>query len=541
MALLNSIRGKLLLLGLAGVAGMAALTGLSAWSERQNLLEDRYNSTRAQVETAHGLLVHYHALAQQGAMNSDQAKEAARTAIKNLRYNGKEYFWINDMTPVMVMHPTKPELDGKALGEIKDPDGKKLFIEFVDTVRQHKAGFVHYQWPRPGSDTPQPKLSYVQGFEPWGWIVGSGIYIDDINAALMQRATQFGLLVLAIGAAVVVLSHFTARSILHPIEQMERTMREISANHDLTRQLAVSGDNEIGRMGASFNTMLASFRDLIRRMNQSAEQVRKSASHLSSITQSVAQASVEQSEAAHSTSDAMAQMSASMSVVAERAQQTDQTVTHSETLSIHGGQVVAQAMEEMNRIADSVQASSRFIETLGRQSDQISGIVQVIKEISDQTNLLALNAAIEAARAGEQGRGFAVVADEVRKLAERTGLSTEEIAAKITCIQSETSQAIASMQEGEERVRGGVEIARQAMHSMEQIRHGADQVRESVREITIVLQDQNASSTRVAQHIGQISLAAGQNSGRVADIAQDASTLEKLANELQLAAGLFRT
>lgn len=539
MSATGSIKTKLVVLSLAGIMGMVVMLMVSLISERSNLVQDRKEGLRQTVETAHGVITHFQSLEQQGLMTTEAAKTAAKTAIGKLRYNGQDYFWINDMTPRMVMHPTKPEMNGQLLNDVKDPSGVAVFNEMTALVRQGGSGFLEYQWPRPGSDSAQPKLSYVKGFSTWGWVVGSGVYVDDINATFARRAIQSSLLVLVIGGATLFFALTVAKRILRPVRDLEQAMAHIAHTQDLTRKLEVNGNDEIARMGSAFNEMIGNFRTVVRKMTNSAEMVHQSVTALSRISTTVADSSAQQSKSALATSSAVSQMSSSIALVADHAKNTDSTALEAESLSSTGASVVTQAVQDMNQIADSVQRSSAFISTLGQQSEQISSIVQVIKDISDQTNLLALNAAIEAARAGEQGRGFAVVADEVRKLAERTGKATEEISAKIQCIQVETQQAITSMEEGVQRVRGGVETAEQARDSMEKIRQGADLVRSSVRDISQALQEQNAASALMAENIVHISHSASENSNQVREMADNAEVLQQLANELRSTAKLF--
>ncbi len=539
MSATGSIKTKLVVLSLAGIMGMVVMLMVSLISERSNLVQDRKEGLRQTVETAHGVITHFQSLEQQGLMTTEAAKTAAKAAIGKLRYNGQDYFWINDMTPRMVMHPTKPEMNGQLLNDVKDPSGVAVFNEMTALVRQGGSGFLEYQWPRPGSDSAQPKLSYVKGFSTWGWVVGSGVYVDDINATFARRAIQSSLLVLVIGGATLFFALTVAKRILRPVRDLEQAMAHIAHTQDLTRKLEVNGNDEIARMGSAFNEMIGNFRTVVRKMTNSAEMVHQSVTALSRISTTVADSSAQQSKSALATSSAVSQMSSSIALVADHAKNTDSTALEAESLSSTGASVVTQAVQDMNQIADSVQRSSAFISTLGQQSEQISSIVQVIKDISDQTNLLALNAAIEAARAGEQGRGFAVVADEVRKLAERTGKATEEISAKIQCIQVETQQAITSMEEGVQRVRGGVETAEQARDSMEKIRQGADLVRSSVRDISQALQEQNAASALMAENIVHISHSASKNSNQVREMADNAEVLQQLANELRSTAKLF--
>lgn len=186
---LSVSRRLVVLVGFA-VAAMAVLVGVLMTSERAMLLRERQDSVRQAVETAHGILVHFHGLAAKGSMPEDEAKQRAKEAVRTLRYSGEEYFWINDMHPKVVMHPIRPELEGQDQGQRKDPNGKFLYVEFVEIVKKSGGGYVDYMWPKPGSDVPVDKAAYVKGFAPWGWIVGSGVYVDTVQATFLSRLTQ---------------------------------------------------------------------------------------------------------------------------------------------------------------------------------------------------------------------------------------------------------------------------------------------------------------------------------------------------------------
>jgi methyl-accepting chemotaxis protein len=167
----------------AAVIASIAFVGLSAWqaiAKRDALFEEKRLATKHVVEVAHGVLAAYAKEVDAGRLGLEAAQTQAKAMIKGLRYEGQEYLWINDLKPVMVMHPFKPELDGKDLSGFKDPNGKALFVAFADVVKAKGAGYVDYLWPKPGATAPVPKVSYVQGFAPWGWLVGSGIYVDDV-------------------------------------------------------------------------------------------------------------------------------------------------------------------------------------------------------------------------------------------------------------------------------------------------------------------------------------------------------------------------
>ena len=170
-----SVSRRLVVMVAFAVAAMAILVGILMTSERAMLLRERQDSVRQAVETAHGILVHFHGLAAKGDMPEEEAKKRAKEAVRVLRYSGEEYFWMNDMHPKVVMHPIRPDLEGQDQSQRKDPNGKLLYVEFVEIVKKSGGGYVDYMWPKPGSDVPVDKAAYVKGFAPWGWIVGSGV------------------------------------------------------------------------------------------------------------------------------------------------------------------------------------------------------------------------------------------------------------------------------------------------------------------------------------------------------------------------------
>src|SRR5579859_1380209 len=213
---------------------LAVLGWLFLSSLAETLRTDRAEQTRHLVESAHTLLVHFAAEELAGHLDHFAAQAAALSAVRSLRYDDKEYFWINDMQCRMVMHPVQPELDGKDMTEFKDPTGKRLFVEAVETVRRSGAGFIGYMWPKPGSDQPVEKISYVKGFAPWGWVVGSGVYVDDLNAAVRAKAIGTLEAVGAILALLALLSALVGRGITRPLTAMTAFMATLASGDTVT-------------------------------------------------------------------------------------------------------------------------------------------------------------------------------------------------------------------------------------------------------------------------------------------------------------------
>ncbi|MBY0341708.1 MAG: methyl-accepting chemotaxis protein [Rhodocyclaceae bacterium] len=535
-----TIRARLIFILLLTLAGLLTLTGTSLYSAYHNLFEDRKVKTRHVVEVASSVVKHYHARQAAGAMSEADAKAAALAALKAMRYEKDDYFWVNDMHPNMVMHATKPELDGKDLSGIKDPNGTFLFNEFVKTVRANGSGFVAYAWPKPGKDKPQSKISYVQGFAPWGWVIGSGIYIDDVQEIFRGEAITLGLILIINILVIGVLALFIVRSISGSIGSIQRAVQDIRNSRNLTLRVPDGGRDEMAQIAAAFNELVGVFQNTIRHVLASSSQVKQLSTELSNAADSVAQASIRQSEASTAMAAAVEEAQANIEHVSDNARAAHNKAEEAGNASVDGKRIVEHAADEMVAIASAVGESAQHIQQLDEMSDRISLIVTAIKEIADQTNLLALNAAIEAARAGEQGRGFAVVADEVRKLAERTAKSTEEIGDMIGNIHTGTQQAVASMQHGNARVSGGVELARAAGQSIGQIRSGADEVISAVRDIAYALEEQTQATELMVQNVEQIASHAQNNSEATLGIAASANRLETLAQSLEVEVSGFR-
>lgn len=241
-----SVSRRLATLVALALLSMVALLLSIMLSERSLLLTERAANVRQVVETAHGLVAYYHSLSKDGKLPDNVAQERALEAMRSLRYSGKEYFWVNDMQTRMVMHPISPQLEGKDLSGTKDPNGKHLFSEFVNTVKKSGEGYVEYQWPQPGSDKPVDKISYVKGFAPWGWVIGSGVYVNSVQATFVQRLLESGAVAVVLALLLLGLSWAIARSILRQLGAEPAALNAIThriANGDLTAEIPSDVDS----------------------------------------------------------------------------------------------------------------------------------------------------------------------------------------------------------------------------------------------------------------------------------------------------------
>lgn len=329
------------------------------------------------------------------------------------------------------------------------------------------------------------------------------------------------------------------RSITRPLQQAVR-IAEAVAQGDLSQAAPEGGKDEVGRLLAAMRHMQLGLRGILSDLRRHADDLDRTANELAASAQSSAQASTLQSEAASSTAAAVEELSVAIDQVRESAREARQMSTQSGEQARAGSSVVHEAGDEIGKIAEAVNATARSIDELENVSKEISSIVAVIKEVADQTNLLALNAAIEAARAGEQGRGFAVVADEVRKLAERTGESTLQIAQMIDRIQSGTSKAAAEMEASVSRVQKGVSLAHAAGDSVAEIQSSTERALNSVDDIARALDEQSAASQEIAKNVERIAQMAEANNAVVAQTRDAAQELQSQASRLSAIVARFR-
>jgi methyl-accepting chemotaxis protein len=534
---------------LAAIIGMVAIGTYSAYEIRETLLADRKVKTQHVVEVAYGIIANYGEKAKAGTMSEDEAKAAAMADLQALRYDEKEYFWINDMTPRMIMHPINAKLAEKeTLADLADPNGKHLFVEMVEVVKAQGGGFVDYMWPQPGKEQPVAKTSYVKGYAPWGWIVGSGIYLDDVNAIFTELVAILGGVILVIILVTTGASYLIARSISKPLARTTLAMQRLAEGD---KEIAVEGTDNQAEMGALARA-LAVFKENALEMDRlaaerhaqeerAAAEKRKTMLDLadsfeSSVQQVVAQvssAAVELQSSAESMAGNTEETTGQAGIVASASEQAfgnvQSVAAATEELSASITEI-SQQVAQSTAIASQAVAEARqtdaTINGLAQASQKIGDVANLIRDIANQTNLLALNATIEAARAGDAGKGFAVVASEVKNLASQTARATEEITGQITGIQSATGNAV-------QAIRGITETITRIDQIAATIAAAVEEQGAATREISRSIQ-QAADGTRdVSQNISGVSSALSESAKLADGLLGAASDLSRQADVMR--------
>lgn len=480
-----------------------------------------------------------------GLRDSMEADIAAfKDILKQIKIGKSGYIYAftalpGEATGLFTLHP---KLEGHTLAE--GFKGHESDLALFRGVIEKKGGAHTYLWENPEKGgQADTKLAVFAYSEKWHWYLGAGTFLGELTEQTTALRNRMILISMVAGLASVMLIGMAMAQRLRPLSAILDSLRALGTG-DLRARLpetASDSRNELDLLSTQVNKTVDGMRVLLDGVSASAREVGSAARDLSHSSQEVANASFRQSEAAGEMAAAVEQVTVSISQVADHAGDAATITQEEKESSRQGRQMAEEVITEMHRIERSVRESGTLVDSLGRRSTEIAGIVRLIQDVAEQTNLLALNAAIEAARAGEQGRGFAVVADEVRKLAERTANATREIGKVISGVQTETGQVVSQMHKVAQDVSSGVDKVQRAGEMLATIQERADRTADVVEDIASATREQQSASTTVAQRLESVAQMAEANAAITSRNREAAASLGHLAADLQGMVGKFKT
>ena len=514
-----SFRGKILLMLATALVALLFMAVSALLQQRSQIIESRRELLTTAVQSAHSIVASYQAKAASGAMPVEEAQKAAKDALRVSRFGGPEgkteYFYIWTLDSKGVMHPIKPEWEGQDMaGKVKDGAGTDILKQISTALNASSNGrvFVPTMFARPGSQSLVPKLQYVIRVDGWNWMVGSGLYTDDIDQLVRKTLLSNLAIVLVVMLVVGGVGLLVTRSVLRQIggepTDAIAVMSEV-AQGNLDTPIP---DAPAGSLLDGLGRMVVSLRQLVTEVRSATESIATASSEIAQGNNDLAHRTEDTASNLQSTASSMEELTSTVRQTSDSAQTANQMATSAATVAARGGEVVSRVVATMQDINAS--------------SNKISDIIGVIDGIAFQTNILALNAAVEAARAGEQGRGFAVVASEVRSLAQRSAEAAKEIKALIG----------ASV----EKVESGTQLVGNAGATMTEIVESVQRVTDIIGEIRSATSEQSQGIAQVNTAMNQLDQMTQQNSALVEQSTAAADSLREQAMKLTQVVALFR-
>ena len=544
------IRTRLLIILGVAVIALAVNAAALLYDMNHRLMADRVDATQHIVEAATSSIDGLIAGAADGSLSLEDAQARAQDLLSNIRYGEGDYVFVIDEQATLLMHPIRPDLNGTDMSSERDPNGVAIFADLAQAGRNGGTGFVEYAWPRAGSDVPSPKISFAQGVPEWGWVIASGVYVDDVHEAFMEELAISASILAVVLVILGTIGLAVVRSIARPMAAIIHRMKAIASGHLNTDVPYTGFANEMGDLARALEVFRDNAREIEQmRESQAKAQEQAAADRRASLLQvadqlegsikgainGIASAGQQMGNTAQSLHDLVSQTRDRASTVAtgsEEASANVQTVAAAtEELNASIAEIDRQARQSREISESAVteaQDATTEMEKLTQVGQTIGQVVQLINAIADQTNLLALNATIEAARAGEAGRGFAVVANEVKSLANQTSRATEEISGQVSSMQSACGEAANAMGRVSGIVREINEIAVAIADSLNEQSAATQEIGSNV--------DQTAKGSElVSRSIGDVSTLAVDTGSAADDVLHVSVELQDRGSELQQA------
>ncbi len=514
---------------------LLALTATGLWTLRVASNLDNKARVTELFKSAYSILTEVEKMAVEGTLEEDEAKALATRLLRNNIYKDNEYVYVADDKMTFVATPLDPQLHGTSFHDFKDGNGNSVGQLILDVLGRSSGKIVEYTWTQKLADgSIEEKLSIAERTPHWGWVVGTGIGFNEVNARFWSTAQWQLMLCLLIAGSILAALIVSIRRMLALLggepQDVRKAVQDVANGHI---QTSFNEKAPSGSIYEAVQQMSQSLAQLVENLDGSMHALRGELANVEERAASIAQLTDSQQQSTEMIATAMTEMTSSANNVADSASDTAKNTDEADKQSQHTQQLIHNTVDNIQGLASQLGAASRAVADLDNDVNNIVKVLDVIGDIAEQTNLLALNAAIEAARAGEQGRGFAVVADEVRNLAGRTQDSTKEIQQMITNLQEGSRNAIQTMEVCAETSESTVEESQNASEALQQIVVALESISQMSHQIATAAAEQTQVSDDISQRINMIEESGTQLSGVVTESHNSTQSLAKLANELE--------
>lgn len=523
-----------LLSGIILVA-LLALTATGLWTLRVASNFDNKERVTELFKSAYSILSEVEKMAADGTLQEDQAKALATRLLRNNIYKDNEYVYVADENMTFVATPLDPQLHGTSFHDFKDGNGNSVGQLIQDVLGRKTGQIVEYTWTQKQADgSIESKLSIAQKSPKWGWVVGTGIGFNEVNARFWATAQWQLVLCLVIAGAILAVLILSIRRMLTLLggepQEVRQAVQEVANG---TIQSSFASQAPQGSIYEAVQQMSKSLAQLVGNLDGSMHALRNELVSVEDRSAAISQLTDSQQQSTAMIATAMTEMASSANNVADSASDTARNTEEADKQSQHTQQLIHNTVDNIQGLASQLSTASKAVADLDSDVHNIVKVLDVIGDIAEQTNLLALNAAIEAARAGEQGRGFAVVADEVRNLAGRTQDSTKEIQQMINNLQQGSKNAINTMEICAETSENTVEESQNASAALQQIVIALESITQMSHQIATAAAEQTQVSDDISQRINMIEESGNQLSNVVTESHNSTQSLTQLANELE--------